>query len=130
MSGDKEGPKLAIVGSVRFHTDEEATERATALVRDRIIALSPSLIISGGALGADTIASTLAEELEIPLREFLPVFQRWEPEGYKARNLLIAHECTHLLCVRHRFSHTYGSGWTADRAEEAGAQVERITIST
>ncbi len=57
--------------------------------------------------------------------EHLPAQERWAPDGYQARNALIAADCTHLLRVAARSSRTYGSGWTADQAQRLGRLVVR-----
>lgn len=116
---------LAVVGSTKV-TDNQL-DLASKIIRGFLLEV-PRLVISGGALGIDTLALEIANEYDIPRRVHLPNNNRWEPDGYKARNLLIAEDCTHLLCIRTSQSTTYGSGWTADRAEEMGKTVWRVTI--
>lgn len=89
---------------------------------------APRGIISGGALGIDSLAAEMAKEYDIPFSVHLPKNNRWEPEGYKERNTSIAEDCTHLLCIRTQQSTTYGSGWTADLAERLGKTVWRVKI--
>lgn len=117
---------LAIVGSVKI--DEEQTEVAKHIIKNSIHSLGPDSIVSGGALGVDTIAECVANVLKIEFKKFLPRHRRWEPEGYKERNLLIAQHCDALLCIRTKQSTTYGSGWTADAAEKLGKNVFRYLI--
>lgn len=112
---------LAIVGSVSF-TDPQAWQEAERLIRAAIKNLKPDKVISGGARGIDQLGVRIAKELGIPTEEFLPKNQRWAPEGFKERNLLIAKSCTHLLRISSKESKTYGSGWTHDRAKELGAE--------
>ncbi len=120
--------RLAIVGSVQFAHDMPAWEWAEEVIRQRLVALSPELVISGGAAGIDTLGVRQARIRGIPVREHFPKANRWAPSGYKERNLLIAEDCTHLLCIRHPMSKTYGSGWTADTAENLGKTVERLVF--
>lgn len=119
--------RLAIVGSTKFvHPDSLQLSREIILHTLEIY--EPELVISGGAIGIDTLARFCAEGMEIPVKEHLPNNKRWEPDGYKARNILIAEDCTHLLALRCHQSRTYGSGFTADHAEKLGRKVTRIIL--
>lgn len=118
--------RLAIVGSTNV-TDEQL-KVAKALVQGILLFYTPETVISGGASGIDTLAEDEALLMNLKVVIHYPLNQRWEPHGFKERNLKIAEDCTHLLCIRTRQSTTYGSGWTADRAEELGKTVWRVTI--
>ena len=120
--------RLAIVGSTEFERDEPARQKAKVLIHESLIEWEPKVVISGGALGIDLLAKIVAEGLGIEVIEHLPKNRRWEPDGYKARDILIAQDCTHMLCIRYHASKTYGSGWTADEAERLGKVVERHVI--
>jgi len=120
--------RLAIVGSTQFADDEPAAVKAALLIRKVITREEPDVVISGGAPGIDSLAAMTAAEMGVPVTEHLPQHKRWEPDGFKARNLLIAQDCTHLLAIRHPDSTTYGSGWTADCAERMGKRVRRVEI--
>lgn len=117
--------RLAIVGSTQFERDMPATEWASVLINKVLARYEPEAVVSGGAEGIDSLGVKLAEAAGIQVVEFLPATRNWA--GYKARNLLVAQDCTHLLCIRHRDSSTYGSGWTADQAEKLGKVVRRYT---
>lgn len=119
--------RLAIVGSTKFAEDGDSFAWVEKRIIQALKELKPSLVISGGAKGIDTWAIHIAASRGFQTREFRPLSPQWEPNGYKDRNLLIAKECTHLLCIRHWLSSTYGSGWTADRAKELGKYVQRFT---
>jgi hypothetical protein len=119
--------RLAIVGSVKF-VNPDAYSLALIELDMASAALDPALIISGEAQGLDQFAKAYAVHIRIPYRGYPPEQQRWEPAGYKARNLLVANACTHLLAIRCQASRTYGSGFTADAAEQAGKLVRRVTI--
>lgn len=133
---------LAIVGSTTFAKRPSDSFLVHAIVGYALGRYRPEAVVSGGAIGADTIARLTAQAFGYMHRtsshhaqvatgtvhEFLPVNQQWKPHGYEQRNLWIAGSCSHLISIRSRFSSTYGSGWTADRAEEFGVQVLRITV--
>lgn len=116
---------LAVVGSTKFTKDAKASEAAEKLILQHYQELRPRMVVSGGAEGIDSMAVGIAKGLHIDTHEFLPKNPRWEPHGYKERNVAIAEACTHLLCIRHYATRTYGSGWTADRAEALDREVVR-----
>jgi hypothetical protein len=120
--------RLAIVGTrvLACHGDRErAKARAAAAIRK----LSPGVVISGGADGSDKLAEEAAVELGYSEQDgtliiFRPRMRRLHgPGGFRARDEEIAQACTHLLRISCQHATTYGSGWTADRAEELGAVV-------
>lgn len=119
--------RLAIVGSTRF-ADPGAADVARHIIYQAIWVMKPDVVISGGAVGVDTFGEEIARTAGYSDDRLIihrPRNQRWEPDGFKDRNLLIAQDCTHLLAIRCKQSKTYGSGWTADRAEELGKTVWR-----
>jgi hypothetical protein len=107
---------LAIVGSTAF-VDVTAMDRAREVITGVFERRRPDKVISGAAEGIDTLAAQLAAEWGIEVQEFPPANPRWEPEGYRARNDQIADGCTRLLRIACRWSRTYGSGYTHDRAK-------------
>ena len=58
--------------------------------------------------------------------------KQWDPVGrygYKARNVDIVRNSDVLVRIAKKDKQsTYGSGWTADHAEELGKDVHRIWI--
>lgn len=117
---------LAVVGSTMLDSGEQ-TDAARKLIRATLV--YPWLkIVSGGAVGIDSLAEQIAAEEGFDFEKFLPENRRWAPNGYKARNMQIAETCSHLLCIRTSQSKTYGSGWTADYAEKLGKTVHREKI--
>ncbi len=126
------GVRLAVVGSAA----RDFTPRTAVLARQRISLaiwrLRPEVVISGGCPkgGVDIWARDIAGVYGYTTSggdfvEHLPVHERWAPDGYQARNALIAADCSHLLRVAARASRTYGSGWTADQAQRLGRLVVR-----
>jgi hypothetical protein len=125
--------RLAIVGTrvLACRGDQErAKARATAAIRR----LSPDVVISGGADGSDKLGQEAAAELGYSedagtLVILRPRVRRLHgPGGFRERDEQIAQACTHLLRIFCRGATTYGSGWTADRAEELGAVVVRYDV--
>ena len=113
---------------LRRQLEAEGLARARAIIEAALDLRRPDQIISGGAIGVDGLAHVVAGERGIPFSEYLPRFRRWAPGGFRERNLLIASACTRLLCIRSGAATTYGSGWTADRAEGIGRPVTRHEI--
>lgn len=95
--------KLGIVGSRRRFTLMDME-----LVRTRILALKPDIIISGGCkIGADRFAEVIAAELGISIIIFRPDLKRKLPmpsrrdiiNAYYTRNWKVAKECDHLMAL-------------------------------
>jgi len=124
---------LAIVGTRVLGCPGDVV-RAIVRIYAAIDRLEPAVIVSGGADGVDTLAEQCAiergyTEANGRLVIFRPTVKRFHgPGGYRERDEKIARHCTHLLRLYCRRSTTYGSGWTADRAEELGAIVVRHLV--
>jgi hypothetical protein len=124
------GVRLAIVGT-RVLACCGDRERAKARAVVAIKRLSPGMVISGGADGSDKLGEEAAAEFGYSegagtLVIFRPRVRRLHgPGGFRERDEQIAQACTHLLRIACQHATTYGSGWTADRAEELGAVVVR-----
>ena len=125
--------RLAIVGT-RVLACPGDRDRASPGRRQRSGASRPPSSYRGGADGTDTLAEQAAVELGYSeaagtLRIFRPRVRRFRgPGGYRERDEQIAQACTHLLRIACRQATTYGSGWTADRAEGLGAVVVRYDV--
>lgn len=117
--------RLAIVGSRQFDKDPKAKDWAAKYIQWVLMKYKPVAVISGGAIGIDQLAATLAAFEDIEVVEFLPKTKNWD--GYKARDILIAEDCTHLLAIIHLQSRTNGAGWTADYAQSIGKRVFKKT---
>ncbi len=124
--------RLAVVGSTNITNHQRGL--ASIIIDGFFQAWQPETVISGGAKGIDSLAEgrVIANNRDhfwnIDFVKHLPKNNRWQPEGFKERNLIIAGDCDALLCIRSEQSTTYGSGWTADRAEEMGKTVWRVKI--
>ena len=108
------GCKLAIVGSTRLNG-----AMTREIIREVLTVVAPSVVISGGADGVDTLAQEEAAARGIATDIKRPKVNRWR-DGFMPRNLLIAGSCDALVRIGLRVSETYGSGWTRDRAREMG----------
>ena len=116
--------KLAIVGSRSLAARPDALDAVKRVV-DR---LQPTLIISGGAQGVDAFAEEVAGDLDIAFVEFLPENRRWEPDGYKARNMKIAKACDYCVNIMDRNTKTFGGRWTRTYAAKIGKTTEEIIL--
>jgi len=125
--------RLAIVGT-RVLACRGDIWRASSRMSEAIERLTPDVVISGGAEGADDLAEQCATALGYSeaagtLIIYRPAVRRFHgPGGFRERDEKIARACTHLLRVSCNRSTTYGSGWTADRAEALGATVVRFAV--
>lgn len=124
------GDILAIVGSTHFDRDMQAWWNAHNFIHTYMQGNMPDKVISGGAVGIDTIAVQVANIYGVHFQNFYPENNRWEPDGYRKRNIEIAKACTRLLCIRHFQSSTRGSSWTADHAQSLGKEVDRYEYNS
>lgn len=117
--------RLAIVGSVSLWGNRKACDA----ICHYLDMLSPQTVVSGGALGVDTMAYYIAARVyRMNTHIYFPENERWAPTGYKERNLRIAQDCDQLLRVVAKDSKTYGSGWTRDQARKLGVQCFEVVI--
>lgn len=114
--------KLAIVGSTSLAGNAEAKR----IIRDVLDELRPDCVVSGGAIGIDTMAVEEANRREIGTLVHWPVGKGWS--FYKERNLRIAKDCDHLVRIVAVNAKTYGSGWTRDRAAEMGKPTREYVV--
>lgn len=140
------GCALAIVGS-----RDAASYQIESLIRAAIHEHNPRMVVSGGAVGVDTAAREIAFALGIPVMEVQSSAKRWDFDpgsypvsytetvtdygmlivvhgGFKQRDEKIAEMCDCLVRIASATTTTYGSGWTADRAEQLGKHVVRHTV--
>lgn len=118
---------LAVVGSRKF-VNPDAYRLAEQQLSAALELLDPSRVVSGDADGLDRWAQNYCWTRHYLVASYRPTHRRWEPDGYKERNIRVAQECTHLLSIRCLMTSTYGSGWTADYAQQIGRKVRRVTV--
>lgn len=129
-SADHVGCILAIVGSRHFQGVYDWTRQAETIITSVLFEHRPVLVVSGGAVGIDTLAKDVAERLGYQVSEVRPTVFTWEGVGgLKDRNSRIASGCQCLVRIFDPASATYGSGWTADQATMLGKHVERYPIT-
>lgn len=88
--------KLAIVGG-RDYTDYQTF---TKIVDEYIREFgTPSLIISGGAKGVDTMAYNYAKTLNIPVEVLAPEWNKYGKQAGLLRNTDIIEASTHVLAL-------------------------------
>ena len=124
---------LAIVGTRHF-SNPKAMTYAELIIVHEITSGKWDGIVTGDAPGIDQLVWDTCENLEMPCDPLSPRHRRWEPDGFKERNMRVAEACDELLCIRDPESTTYGSGWTADYTGALppaglGKPVTRVTIS-
>lgn len=116
---------LAIVGSVKLAGNRDAQRAIETVLRSYV----PTLVISGGAPGIDTMAVETAKAWGIPVQEYRPRVMRWAARGgFKERNTQIAEACDALVRIVATTSTTFGSGWTMLHAQGLGKKTEEIII--
>jgi len=84
--------KLAIVGSRTFN-DYDVLEM---FIQDTVGISNLTMIVSGGAKGADTLAEKFAKDYNIPIKIFRPNWKLGKSAGY-LRNKDIVDECDILI---------------------------------
>lgn len=124
---------LAIVGTRKF-SNPKALAYAEILVIHEVISGGWTSFVTGDPRysnggGVDAMVVRVCAENGRVCQSLAPQSRRWEPEGFKARNIKIANIADEMLCIRDPDSSTYGSGWTADHMETLGKPVTRVLIS-
>ena len=92
----------------------------------RFIDMKPSEIVSGGAAGADYYAREYALKHDIPLREFLPEYQKYGKTAPLIRNIKIVENCDCLIAFWNGKSR--GTKFTLDLAIRNGKPFKVVRI--
>jgi hypothetical protein len=108
--------KLAIVGSRDFN-DYEYLKKVLEPIRDKV-----SLIISGGAKGADTLGERYAKENNIPVQIFYPDWNKFGKSAGFKRNVDIVNNCDAVVAFQ--INDSKGTQHTINIAKEKGKKVK------
>ena len=120
---------LAIVGTRLFGSEKGLVYARLVIEYEVTDFMHWTGFVTGDAPGIDTLVKQVCNYQGRECQVLAPANRQWEPEGYKARNILVAETCDEMLCIRDPESSTYGSGWTANYCETLGKKVTRIEIS-
>lgn len=107
--------KLAVVGSRGFRD----YHKLDGVLRDA----APTVVISGGARGADSLAETWARRNGVETQIFLPDHKKYR-HAFHHRNRLIAEACERLIAFWDGKS--TGTKYTIDYARRIGRPVEIV----
>lgn len=119
---------LAVVGTRSF-SNPRALVYAEILIIHEVVSGEWDSFVTGDAPGIDTMVKRVCDETGRVCQALKPETRKWEPEGYKARNIKVANIADEMLCIRDPGSSSYGSGWTADYMETLGKPVTRVLIT-
>lgn len=120
--------RLAIVGSVALGDSEEAKR----IVEEVLDKYQPSVVVSGGAIGVDTLAEEAARRRGIAVDSQRSEVKQWHDRGklrgFMSRNREIAERCDRLVRIAWKQSKSYGSGWCRDYAAKLGKPTEEFVV--
>lgn len=117
--------KLGVVGS---RTVTEKQKMAINILLDEVLRVyGVTEIVSGGALGVDTIAKEWAIRHNIKYVEFLPK-DKSNPSSYHERNQQIVDYSTRLIAFWDMKSP--GTKSTIDKAHKAGKEINVLDLNT
>ena len=120
--------KIAIVGAQedKWNTDQKSRVKAMLL---NLLTRNDTLVSGQSPKGGiDIWAEEAADATRAKKLIFKPNFHRWEPDGYKDRNIRIAQECDIMYVFSPEQDEWNGGKWTGKYAEELGKKVIYIDI--
>ena len=109
--------KLAIVGSRKCPEIDIASH----------LPFMPDVIISGGAIGIDTLARQFAEQKKIPIIEFLPEYSKYGRKAPLMRNIQIVENCDYIMAFWDGTSP--GTKFTIDYAKKLGKPLKIVRFT-
>lgn len=108
--------KLAIIGS----------RTCPPIDIDAHLKSIPDIVVSGGAVGADTYAREFARKHGLKLIEFFPDYEKYGNAAPLERNKLIVEECDCVLAFWDGKSR--GTKFTLDYAKEKNKPIKIVEI--
>jgi len=119
--------KIAIVGSRRFVNYAMFSSKVDEILKDTD--KSNLIIVSGGALGVDSMAKDYAKYNKLGYLEFLPDYQKYEGKiAPLKRNELIANECDKMIAFQ--LNNSNGTNHVVALAKKLGKKVKLIKLTT
>lgn len=116
--------RVAIIGSRNIEYDK-MKERAYALLC-RYIPANATEIVSGGAVGIDTLAEIYAKQNGLPTKIFKPDYARYGKRAPLVRNDEIVDYAQYVLAVWDGSSH--GTAYTVATCIQKGIPVKVVTL--
>lgn len=116
--------RVAIVGSRNIEYDT-IKERAYALLC-RHIPANATEIVSGGAVGIDTLAEIYAKQNGLPMKIFKPDYARYGKRAPLMRNDEIVDYAQYVLAIWDGSSH--GTAYTVATCIQKGVPVKVVSI--
>lgn len=116
--------RVAIVGSRNIEYDT-VKERAYALLC-RHIPANATEIVSGGAVGIDTLAEIYAKQNGLPMKIFKPDYARYGKRAPLMRNDEIVDYAQYVLAIWDGSSH--GTAYTVATCIQKGVPVKVVSI--
>lgn len=114
--------KLAIVGSRDFN-DYELLKKTLEPIKDKV-----SLVVSGGAKGADSLGERWAKENNIPTQIFYPDWNKYKKAAGFKRNVEIVDNCDAVVAFQ--INDSKGTQHTINISKEKGKKVKVIQLYT
>lgn len=115
--------RVAIVGSRSFN--EEQKRKAYALLCEYVPA-NTTEIVSGGAVGVDTLAEIYARENHLPTKIFLPDYKTYGKRAPIVRNDQIVAYAQYVLALWDGTSH--GTAYTVASCIKEGVPIQVFTV--
>lgn len=112
--------KLAVIGSRTFNDYERLKKEIDTMIGDI------EIIITGGALGADALASRYARENGISEKLYLPNWQLFGKSAGMLRNTSIVDNCDYLMAFWDGKSK--GTKDSIDKAEKQGKLLKIVYV--
>lgn len=114
--------KLAIVGSRDYHNYSFFRSQVESFLEGR----TPTLIISGGASGADEMAERYAIEMKVELQVFEADWAKYGKGAGPKRNMQIVEAATHVIAFP--TTKSIGTFDTIRKAQKAGKPIHVVHV--